>query len=316
MKEKRMNVFMKVNASANKAALALVLIMGLIFLPACQSKQFPYLDLSNQEELEVVDKSSAQLEFVVATGFSPEINLVLFQEFIAYLEEELGLQVKLIQKQNYAATIKSLESGTGHFALINIPTYLIGKNRTELVPIALPEYDSTKLAAYVVTGKESNIEELIELKGKKFVLVEPWSLGGSICLQDYLRRINSTPEKFFANYYYSYNPENSIKAVLTGQVDGALVSGYHLALLSRLSPQYTSSLKIIHEFKLPHLNLLVGTGKSDEKLKQKLVEVLMNMGNNDRGQKVLQTIGINRFEFDDFDFSETEKVLERVLYHD
>jgi phosphonate transport system substrate-binding protein len=141
----------------------------------------------------------------------------------AYLEKQLGMQVKFVPVTDYAATVEGLAGKHLDLVWYGGFTFVQARRRTgNAIPLVQRAEDAQFHSKFIVRA-DSGIEKLADLKGKTFAFGSVSSTSGHLMPRHFLRQAGIDPEKDFARYSFSGAHDATVKWVEAGKVDaGAL----------------------------------------------------------------------------------------------
>ncbi|MBO8168902.1 MAG: phosphate/phosphite/phosphonate ABC transporter substrate-binding protein [Thermoanaerobacteraceae bacterium] len=279
--------------------LVLFLLLSLVVDGCGETGQYPYIDFNDTEQVQNVAKKSEDMPLRVALAAmtSTKSSISYYEELLDLLSKTLNRPVKLIQRNTYAEVNQLLRTGQIDVAFICTYSYVTGHDQFGLELVAAPvKNGEPKYQSYIIVRRDSGIESFADLKGKKFAFTDPMSTTGYLYPMSLLKKqYNSSPEKFFADYIFTFSHDNSIKAVSHGIVDGAAVESLVFKHMAENEPEVTSKVKIIKkssEFASPPVVARPGLDKS---LKRQLVRFLTTLDDTEQGRKILAKMGLEEF---------------------
>ena len=139
----------------------------------------------------------------------------------AYLAKSLGQEVNLIIPTNYNATVEGLGNGSLDFAYLGGLTYVKAHRQYGVVPLVQRTSD-LEFHSLFITGANSSIHSLADLKGKTFAFGDINSTSGHLMPYYELKQagINADAD---LKYRYTGSHPATAKAVESGAMDaGAL----------------------------------------------------------------------------------------------
>ena len=148
-----------------------------------------------------------------------------------YLAKHLGQPVNLIIPTNYNATVEALGNGSLDFAYLGGLTYVKAHKTYGVVPLVQRTSD-LEFHSLFITGANSSIRSLADLKGKNFVFGDINSTSGHLMPYLELKQAGIDVEKDF-KYRYSGSHPATAKAVESGAADaGALDESVYNAMVA------------------------------------------------------------------------------------
>lgn len=134
------------------------------------------------EEGEAVAKR--EVVKVVKVSIQPKYSLSImsknYSPIIRYLSEETGYKIRLVSALSYNSYFYTLEANQVDIAFQNPLAYVILHKTRGAYPLVrtIEFYGSDKYRGMIITHKESGIEKIEELKGKKVAVASRKALGG------------------------------------------------------------------------------------------------------------------------------------------
>jgi phosphonate transport system substrate-binding protein len=139
-----------------------------------------------------------------------------------YLARQMGLDVNLMIPTNYNATVEALGNGSLDFAYLGGLTYLKARKQYGVVPLVQRTSD-LQFHSLFITGANSGINSLADLKGKNFVFGDINSTSGHLMPYFELKQAGIDVDKDLKSSRYSGSHPATAKAVESGAADaGAL----------------------------------------------------------------------------------------------
>ncbi|MGK9476363.1 substrate-binding domain-containing protein [Melioribacter sp. OK-6-Me] len=276
-------------------------IFLLFFLiTACNEKQnIKEIEFSNNQpkNFQQLENDSVRIIYVaVSTMISPLETFNLYKDVIAYISKKVGVPIEFKQRKTYQEVNDLLKENKLDFAFICTGAYLEIRNQAPIEILTVPVVNGKPYyQAYIIVNQESGINNLTDLKGKSFAFTDPLSNTGYSYVVNWLKSLNTTPEKFFGRTIFTYAHDYSIQAVKRKFVDGATVDGLVYEFLNHFQPGEVEGTKIIHKSKEFGIPPFVVQKNLDKNLKEKLRKVMLEMHLDPEGKKLLGRIMIDKF---------------------
>lgn len=162
----------------------------------------------------------------VAVGMIPDAGAtqVSIQEkgpLKDYLAKEMGQEVNLVIPTNYNATVEALGNGSLDFAYLGALTYVKAHRQYGVIPLVQRTTD-LQFHSLFITGADSPIKALADLKGKQFAFGDINSTSGHLIPFLEMKQAGINVETDLKFRYSGSHPATA-KAVEAGAVDaGAL----------------------------------------------------------------------------------------------
>ncbi len=209
-------------------------------------------------------KDPGTLVFTYTPVEDPAVYKDAFADFQKYLSEKTGKRVIYYTVQSNAAEVEAMRSGRLHIAGFSTGPTGFAVNLAGYVPIAV-KGTADAFQGYnliVVTKKESGINSLADLKGKRVAHTSASSNSGNLAPRALFPPEGIVPDKDYT-VVYSGKHDQSVLGVLHGDYDAAPVASdvfYRMAEAGRInqddfkivytSPRFpTSSFGYAHDLK-------------------------------------------------------------------
>lgn len=138
-----------------------------------------------------------------------------------FLRKEMGVKdVRLVTGNDYAGVLSALERGTIDFAWLGPMAYVIGSEKTPLIPLV--QANRRTGATYrgvFITRKDSQIYGIEDIKGRVIGFVDPESASGYLYPLYLLKRTRINPHKDCRKVEFLGKHDAILAAVLTGKID-------------------------------------------------------------------------------------------------
>lgn len=143
------------------------------------------------------------------------------QPLVSYLEKETGAKVELTVPSHYAAVVEALVSDQVDIAYLGGFTFVQASQRAGVQPLVQRERDRNFHSVFI-THSDSGIDDLQDLKGRRFAFGDVNSTSGHL-MPEYFMRQNNVDPNVIANAFYSGGHDATALAVANKKVDaGAL----------------------------------------------------------------------------------------------
>ena len=112
----------------------------------------------------------------------------------------LGRPVLLLHRRSYAEINQLLARGDADVAFLSSGAYMVYGKKEDVRLLAMPERDgANRYFSYIIVPRGSPAQALSDLRGRRFVYVDPLSYSGYIELRARLRAMGEDPEHFFGS---------------------------------------------------------------------------------------------------------------------
>ncbi len=261
-----------------KRTILLLTALAVIFLQACKNKD---TNSPIQGPLKIGMPISAE---------DPDASYRRYGQLSTYLEEELGVEVKIIKSTSYAPSIEALKAKKIHMASIGPFAYLLARKKVELQPLVTTGWNNgfpRGNISMIVTNKKSSIKTLDDLKEKAAELsisfVDPASTSGHIIPRQFLRSVGLDPEASFKEILFTTSHAASALTVINGKVDVACMSKTSLSRIAIKHKEISfDNYNIIWSSDPIPSNLYVIRKDIDKEFREKVERALLDFKEKDR----------------------------------
>jgi len=143
------------------------------------------------------------------------------QPLVEYLQRETGSTIDLTVPTNYAAVVEAIANDQVDIAYLGGFTYVQASKRSGVVPLVQRERDR-EFHSLFITHKDSGINSLSDLKGRRFAFGDVNSTSGHLMPEFFMRQAGVDAE-VISKAIYSGGHDATALAVANKKVDaGAL----------------------------------------------------------------------------------------------
>lgn len=248
---------------------------------------------------------------------SPEAILEGITPFAKFLTTRLGLPVKVELLPDTNTMIKKLEDGTIQLGYVSNLEYLNIKAAKDVTPFAkVVKGGSSTYNAIILVRKDSNINDISELKGKKFAYTSKDSSHGYLYPALLIKtRFNKTPETFFGSFVTTKKDPDGILSVLYKKADAVSVSSQTYAILSELMPRLKRELNVISTSEpLVHGPMFYyAKNFNDKSLIERCKKEVLSMGSEAQGKQILLLFKIGGWTIaSDADYNGLRNLMKKI----
>jgi len=278
--------------------LVLILILAAAVQSCSGDTDIQQITFSKKTAVNETEKQSGESPLRVAVGgmTSPREGFVYYKKLLNYIGEKLGRKIEFIDREDYGSINRMLMNKEVDVAFVSSGPYVEGHDEFGLELLAAPQVSgATVYYSYIIVPEDSPVKNLKELRGRSFAFTDPISNSGTLAPIYMLARMNEKPESFFKSSYFTYAHDKSIRAVAAGLVDGAAVDSLIWEYENRTDPEFTSKTKIIERSSPYAIPPVVIRHGMELELKEKLLHILLNVHNDEKGREILRGMMIDRF---------------------
>lgn len=259
-----------------------------------------------------------KLVLVLLPGEDTPAKAQIRSMFDKELSAELGIPVEEFHATDYTAAIEAMRTGKAQIASFGPFSYVTAVDRAGAECLVTTAKDG-KHGYYskIITKKDSPINTVADLKGKRFAFVDPESTSGNVVPSDEiltaLKDSNLTFDllhmngKFFSSVMFAGTHPNSIQGVVKGDVDAAAVSSSTLDKEATAKHYNPDTIKAIHTSPLIPGSPIAVQKDLPKELKDKIKNYLLKYDNQEYWKMQGQTDGGPKYSYiaitnDDYKF--------------
>ncbi len=229
----------------------------------------------------------ATIRFGVLSIAQPSRIFEKWQPFADYMSQQLKQPVEIVVPRGFGKMKKAIANGEVDFFYINSHVFYRLKQKGKAVAVAQMQNiaGQTTSRSEVFVRRDSGIDTVDDLKGKKIAYVSPMGAGGYLAPRAYLYQegLESGVE---SKEVFTKNLSNSIHGVLLGDYDAATMCGVNYKLMSRKVE--TGELKVIVASEPYPENVLGARADLSAQLIDQFRAIILAMPNNSQGVVLLE----------------------------
>ncbi len=199
-----------------------------------EDRDFDYIRIiiKNIKGVDYIQYGPKTLKVAILPLYSPLTIYKRYEPLMRYLSENTGYEFKLVIPKNFEEFIKLASEGKVDFSYQNPYVYSIISKKYPIKPLAITiGEDCTteegicggeKFRGIIITRKDSNINKIEDLKGKKIMIVSPTSAGGYLSQKIYLEKKGFNLNKDF-KLIDAKRQEKVIIGVYKGEAEAGFV---------------------------------------------------------------------------------------------
>ena len=215
-----------------------IIIISLSLLSAVITGSFPGNVLGNEINLKMV--------FVPASEKGDDQDYI---GLIKIIENLTGYKIEPIKITDYNAAVESMRAGRAQIAWYGGKTYIVAAEIAEAEAFAAGVRKGETNAnyfTYFVVPKDSQLNTLIDTKGKILAMNNIGSTSGDLIPQVELLKINISVKNDFKNVFYAGSHDACLLSVLNGHADVCAMSSRNFDARLADGTFKRSEVKIIH----------------------------------------------------------------------
>ena len=165
--------------------------------------------------------ASAEIKFGILPRLSAPELTAMFTPLADYLARETGEKVTLVVPKDFDAFKELVKKGEVDLGYANSLIYVQLKKDAAVEPLAVSAEKEwgTKFRGIIIARKDSGIEKVADLKGKKLVFVERDSAAGYVFQMLLLHKAGFDVQKDFTTLPFAKKHDNVTMAVFGKDAD-------------------------------------------------------------------------------------------------
>ncbi len=201
-----------------------ILSLGILFLFLTYSPAFSAEEPTKPVPDKIIFAFQKQKDPVALAKSTAEVAQIL--------SEEIGIPVEIVIPASYGATVEALVSDKAHVAYLSSIPYILAAEETSMrILLAEVRDGRTDYDSIFVVHKDSPIQSLEELRGKRMAFTSATSTSGY--MMPYARLVHegflppgANPREFFSQISFSGGYDLALMAVHQKRADVCAVSYY------------------------------------------------------------------------------------------
>lgn len=241
-------------------------------------------------------------EKVLKMGFVPTRDSEKLVEEIKpladKLSEKLGIKVEAFVASNYVGVVEGINSGSVDFGFIPPFASILAKQQGGAERILVTKNKEGKTGYYstILVGKDSNINAIADLKGKKVAFVDPTSTSGYIYPGATISKAGLNLEKDITSQFAGGH-DKALELLMNGDVDAIGTSETVLTRYAKEFPNAKEKTKVLAKSDLIPGITVTTTKTMDKELQAKIKAALLELQTDKETMKLFtELFSITGFE--------------------
>lgn len=246
--------------------------------------------------------SKQTLRVAIAAMISPETTKQYYGDLMRLIGKRLGRRTVFLQRKTYAEVNRLVEAKEVDLAFVCAGPYVDGHDKFGMEILAVPVVNGERFyRGHLIVRRDSNIQTLEDLRGKRFAFTDPDSNTGSLVPRYILAQRGLTPEKFFNETFFTNSHDNSIKAVSDGLADGAAVDSLVWEFMKSTDPEVVNRTRVVHSSPRYGIPPVVVHPQLGADVKAEMRKIFLSLHGDSEASPLLGQLRIERFEAGDDD---------------
>lgn len=237
------------------------------------------------------------LRVSVSGMVTPKETFDQYDALLKYIAIKTGRKYELLQRKTYAEVNQLVKDNKVDVAFVCTGAYLPAKRDCNAELLAVPVVREQPLYySYIIVPQDSAAKEFGDLNGKKFAFTDALSNTGKLYPTYLTAAAGRNPDTFFSSTIFTYNHDNSIRAVQQKTVDGAAVDSLIFDYLAAKRPAATQGVRVLQKSPAFGIPPVIVNADMDPALKAELKKILFGLDKDPAGRKILKNLMIDRFQ--------------------
>ncbi|MCS7202854.1 MAG: phosphate/phosphite/phosphonate ABC transporter substrate-binding protein [Thermodesulfovibrio sp.] len=199
-----------------------------------EDRDFDYIRvlIKNLKGSDYTEYGPKTIKVAILPLYSPLTIYKRYDPLMRYLSEKTGYEFKLFIPKNFEEFIQIVSEGKVHFSYQNPYVFSIISKKYPIKPLAITVGEDCtteegvcgdeKFRGIIITRKDSGINKLEDLKGKRVMIVSPTSAGGYLSQKLYLEKKGFNLQRDF-KLIDAKRQEKVIIGVYKGEADAGFI---------------------------------------------------------------------------------------------
>ncbi|MCX8034042.1 MAG: phosphate/phosphite/phosphonate ABC transporter substrate-binding protein [Thermodesulfovibrio sp.] len=208
--------------------------LGVKKFTLAEDRDFDYIRvlIRNLKGVDYIEYGPKTVKVAILPLYSPLTIYNRYDPLMRYLSEKTGYEFKLVIPKDFEEFIRIVSEGKVNFSYQNPYVFSIISKKYPIKPLSITVGEdcttdericgSEKFRGVIITRKESNINKIEDLKGKKIMIVSPTSAGGYLSQKLYLEKKGFNLQRDFKLIDVK-RQEKVIIGVYKGEADAGFV---------------------------------------------------------------------------------------------
>jgi phosphonate transport system substrate-binding protein len=242
-----------------------------------------------------VRANQAPLTFGIFPRWNAQTTVRDFTPLATLLSQELGRPVRIETDKDFDSFMNRVYARKFDLVHLNQLQYVQAHQKAGYQAIVkMCDKASCTIRAVIVARRDTAISTVADLRGKIIAFADPGAMVSHVLAKSLLREQGLKTVQYTT--IFARNPPNALLAVYNAEADAA---GVGESVLQREEIKQLidlNQLRILAQSRpIPHLPIAV-SGDMDKALALRVQQILTGLAKRPEGRRILDQIGIDRFE--------------------
>jgi phosphate/phosphite/phosphonate ABC transporter binding protein len=231
--------------------------------------------------------AARDLEFGITPVLGQSTMETDFDPLMAYLSQALGEKVVLYVAKDYGDLRTQMESGAVDIGSFSPFSYVdaVRGGKVRIIAQSLIE-GAASYRGVIVVRRDSGLQNVADLRGKRFAYVDPKSASGYVYPRAMLIARGIDPDHFFQTIFFAGDHNRVIAAVLDGRADAGAVYDGSLRIAKAAGVPTDDLAILLSTEPIPHDAIAVRIGL-DAGLAGRIQTALVKIAESEMGRRVI-----------------------------
>lgn len=235
------------------------------------------------------------LTFGIFPRWNAQTTVRDFTPLATLLGQELGRPVRIETDKDFDSFMNRVHARKFDLVHLNQLQYVQAHRKAGYQAIAkMCDNASCTIKAIIVTRRDTAISTVTDLRGKIIAFADPGAMVSHVLAKSALHEQGLKPAQY--STIFARNPPNALLAVYNAEADAA---GVGESVLQREDIKQlidVNQLRVLVQSRpIPHLPIAV-SANLDKTLARRIRRILTDLARHPEGRRILDQIGIDRFE--------------------
>lgn len=230
---------------------------------------------------------------------TPESLLqILMKPFSAVIESQTGLAGDVVISPDHDQLAQQLNDGKTQVGVFHGFEFAWAKLKyPDLQPMMLAVNSKAPLVSYIIVEKDSKLNSIADLKGKKLALAKGNREHCRLFFEHRVMPDKAKPETYFSKFQNSVDAEDAFDSLGDSDIDAVLADSAPWESYKNQKPGQAAKLKVIviSETFLPAV-IVYNPKKLDKDVMKSFKEGMLSASDNPKSKRMLEFVKITSFE--------------------
>lgn len=247
------------------------------------------------QEIAIRYKKDNEIIFGVNPFVAPHVIRDNYVPILNAAAEQIGYKARTVIVSDYDALGKAVIQKVVDIGWFSPFAYVSTKQKADIVPIVTPIVNkATSYTGYIITRKDSGINSIDDLAGRRFGFVDQKSASGYVYPKAALAEHGKTAERFFGETLFVGSHNKVIEEVLNGSIDAGATYSEAMDAAAAAGVE-TGQLRIIFKTEPIPKDVIAGAPGFDPELADKFQKAFESLKDTNPAYAFMHKAHVNGF---------------------